>query len=129
MGDESKRVHFIEHRGRRILVVDFSLATPDEFFETMERAEAVIANEPVESLLTLTNVDRARHDRKVSDRLKTYVEHNKPFVKAGAVVGLNEIRKIVFNLLNKASGRSLKAFDDIGVAKDWLASRWPGSVC
>lgn len=120
---ESQRVRYIDHRGRRILYIDFSSATPDEFLATIEAAEKTIAAEPHNSVLTLTNAERAMHDRRVTERLNSYVAHNKPFVKAGAVVGLNELRKIVFNFLNKATGRTLKAFDDISAAKDWLVSK------
>lgn len=122
MSDES-RVRYIEHKEHRILYIDFSHATPDEFLATIELAERTIAGEPPSSVLTLTNAEKAMHDRRVTERLKSYVEHNKPFVRAGAVVGLNELRKIVFNFLNKASGRSLKAFDDITDAKNWLVRK------
>lgn len=122
MSDES-RVRYIEHKEHRILYIDFSHATPDEFLATIELAERTIAAEPPSSVLTLTNAEKAMHDRRVTERLKSYVEHNKPFVRAGAVVGLNELRKIVFNFLNKASGRSLKAFDDITDAKNWLVRK------
>ena len=120
---EEARVRYIDHKGSRILYIDFSYATPDEFLATIDLAERTIAAEPPTSVLTLTNAEKAVHDRPVTERLKSYVEHNKPFVKGGAVVGLNELRKIVFNFLNKASGRSLKAFDDISDAKDWLITR------
>lgn len=120
---ESTRVRFIEHKGSRILYIDFSHATPEEFFSTIEIAEKTIAAEPPNSVLTLTNAEKAMHDRRVTERLRTYVAHNKPYVKAGTVVGLNELRKIVFNFLNKAAGRSLKAFDDINEAKNWLARK------
>jgi hypothetical protein len=121
--EESQRVGFIEHEGKRILLIDFSGASPDEVLSTIEIAERTIAGEPEGSVLTLTNAESALHDRRVTERLKRYVEHNKPYVKAGAVVGLSELRKIVFQFLNKATGRSLRAFDDIGAAKDWLSSR------
>lgn len=122
MSDEA-RVRYIEHKGTRILYIDFSHATPEEFLQAIELAEKTIAEEPPRSVLTLTNAEKAMHDRRVTERLKSYVEHNKPYVKAGAVVGLNELRKIVFNFLNKASGRSLKAFDDLADAKNWLVRK------
>ena len=120
---ESERVRFIEHKGSRILYIDFSHSAPDEVLETIEIAERTIAGEPLLSVLTLTNAEKTMHDRRVAERLKTYIAHNKPYVKAGAVYGLNELRKIVFNFLNKATGRSLKAFDDLAEAKDWLVSK------
>lgn len=123
MEEQSQRVRFIEHDGKRILLIDFSNASADEVLATIELAERTIAAEPHGSVLTLTNAEHAMHDRRVTERLKRFVQHNKPFVKAGAVVGLSELRKVVFTFLNKATGRSLRAFDNPAEAKDWLASR------
>jgi hypothetical protein len=117
---ESQRVRFIEHDGCRILYIDFSRATAEEVMETIEIAERTIGAEPLGSVLTLTNTEKTMQDRRVTERLRSYVEHNKPYVKAGAVVGLSELRKIVFGFLNKATGRSLRAFDTLAEARTWL---------
>jgi ATP-dependent RNA circularization protein (DNA/RNA ligase family) len=61
-------------------------------------------------------------ERRVTDALKEYVAHNKPYVLAGAVVGLNDLKTVVFNFVNRATGRSLRAMDSVEVAKEWLAS-------
>ena len=87
----------------------------------MIEAEAVIAARPESSVLTLTNVEGAHYTREVSDRIKEYVAHNKPYVKAGAVVGLDGLKTVIFNFVNRVTGRSLKAIDDLEAAKNWLA--------
>lgn len=120
MVDASTRVSFIEVSGVKILQIDFSGTTPSEFIEVITHAEEIIGKESEKSLLTLTNVTDAGHDRRVSERVKVYFAHNKPFVRAGAVVGLNELKRIIFNFLNRATGRALKAFDDMDDAKSWL---------
>jgi hypothetical protein len=43
-------------------------------------------------------------------------------VLAGAVVGLNDLKTIIFNFVNRATGRSLRAMSSIDEAKEWLAA-------
>lgn len=116
-------VRFITHEGREILFIDFSNKNPAQFIETIREARAVIAAQPQGSLLTLTDVTGASYNREAADALKEYVAHNKPFVKAGAVVGLNDLKRVIFNFLNRVSGRSLKGFDTLEQAKRWLAKQ------
>ena len=123
MNESTGRVRFIDHKGNRILYIDFSHATPGEFLAVIEEAETTISKEPPQSLLTLTNMEKVMHDREVDQRLKAYVEHNKPYVRAGAVVGLNEARKVIFSFLNQSTGRNLKEHDTLESARDWLVAQ------
>ncbi len=115
------RVGFITHGQLQILLIDMSRQSPSGIMATIEEAQAIIARQPPASLLTLTDVTDAQHNREVTFRLKDYVAHNKPFVRAGAVVGLNELRRVLFNFLNRVTGRTLRGFDTLDDAKDWLA--------
>lgn len=117
-----KRVSFIDHKGGQILHIDWSSATPAELLAAMADAKRVIAAQPLASVRTLTNVENARMNRAVTEVLKDYVAHNKPYVLAGAVVGLNDLKMIAFNFANRVTGRTLRAMDSIAAAKDWLAS-------
>lgn len=118
----AKRVNFIRHRGVEILHINWSNATPDEIFQAIDDAKAMIAVQPAGSVRTLTTVDGAQMNRAVTDVLKDYVAHNKPYVIAGAVVGLNDLKMVIFNFVNRITGRALRAMDDVDDAKDWLAS-------
>ena len=116
-----ERVKFITHRGIEILFIDLSHATPDEFLATMEEARAVIAKQPRASLRTLTNVAGVRFRKALTPAIREFLVHNKPFVHAGAVVGLDSLKMIVFNFINRAAGRTLRAVDDQEAAMEWLA--------
>ncbi len=50
-------------------------------------------------------------------------EANKPYVRAGAVVGLSGLMKVVYATVLRVTGRNLKPFDDLGRGKDWLATQ------
>ncbi|HEX8616082.1 MAG TPA: hypothetical protein VF911_00740 [Thermoanaerobaculia bacterium] len=117
-----ERVSFIRHKSTEILMIDWSNATADEILTAIEEAKKKIASRPEKSVRTLTNVTNARADRRVTEALKEYVAHNKPFVLAGAVVGLNDLKTILFNFVNRATGRTLRAMDSVDQAKEWLIS-------
>jgi hypothetical protein len=117
------RVSFIRHRDAEILFIDWAGATPEEMLAAIDQAKQLIGSRPYRSVLTLTHVEGARVDRKVTQTLKDYVAHNKPYVRAGAVVGLNDLKSVIFNFVNRATGRSLRAVSSLAEAKDWLASQ------
>jgi hypothetical protein len=117
-----ERVSFIRHRTVEILMIDWSGASAEEILVAIDTARKQIATRPEKSVRTLTNVTNARADRRVTEALKDYVAHNKPYVLAGAVVGLNDLKTVVFNFVNRATGRSLRAMDSVDQAKEWLAA-------
>jgi hypothetical protein len=117
----TKRVNFIRHKAVEILSIDWSNAAAEEILAAIEDAKTMIRSRPERSVRTLTNVTGARLDRRVTEVLKDYVAHNKPYVLAGAVVGLNDLKTVIFNFVNRATGRSLRALGTVDEARDWLA--------
>ncbi len=117
----TNRVNFIRHNAVEILHIDWSDARPGEVLEAMAEAKQAIAARPLASVRTLTTVEGTHMDRDVTNALKDYVAHNKPYVRAGAVVGLNDLKMIAFNFVNRVTGRNLRAMDTADAAKDWLA--------
>lgn len=118
----TERVRFIRHRSAEILWIDWTDATGEEILAAIAEAKRLIATRPHKSVRTLTTVTGARIERRVTDALKEYVAHNKPYVVAGAVVGLSDLKTVIFNFINRATGRSLRAMESVEVAKEWLAS-------
>ena len=119
-----KRLKHIFHNGRQILFLDFSGCDAQDFPPLIKEAEKLIREEPPNSVLTLTDVTDAKYNLEVTEALKKFTKGNKPYVKAGAVVGLDALKKIIYNSIMHFSGRNLLAFDDIEKAKDWLAEQW-----
>ena len=119
---ETERVKFITHHEKEILYLDFSNTLPAEVLQTIEEAKRVISTRPEGSILTLTDVTNARFNDAVSDGLKQFTAHNKPYVKAGAVIGVTGLKRIIFSAVVTFSRRNLEAFDDVEKAKHWLAN-------
>lgn len=118
----SERVKFIQHGGRNILLLNFVDCSASDVLNTITEAKQVIAAQPEGSLLTLTDVTNARFNEDVTDRMKEFTAHNKPFVKAGAIIGVSGIKKIIFEAVMMFSKRRIHMFDDMNAAKDWLVT-------
>jgi hypothetical protein len=118
-----ERVQFIQHKGRRILHLNFADCKADEVLTIIDQAKAAIRTQPHQSVLTLTDVTHTAFNSKVSDAMKEFVVHNKPYVAASAVVGVTGLKQIIFNAVMKFSGRKLTAIDSLAEAKDWLVGR------
>lgn len=117
------RTHFIEHRGVRILLLDFSHVMDEQLaLGAIAEAKAVVADQEHGSVLTLTNVEGSHFDSTVVTALRDLAEHNRPFVRAAAVVGLSGLMRVVFTTLIHLTGRNIRAFDGIDEAKDYLAA-------
>ena len=119
---ETERVKFIKHQEKDILFLDFSNTKTDEVLKIIEDAKRVISAMPKNSLLTLTDVTNARFNDSVGDGMKHFTAHNKPYVKAAAVVGITGLKRVIFGAVMAFSKRNLEAFDDVEEAKRWLAN-------
>ena len=115
-----KRIRVIDYKGKEIVYLDFSDCNVNEVFEILEMAKKIIRIQPLNSVLTLTNVSGTKYNREVIQAMKEFANDNKPFVKAGAVVGIDGLKKIVYDAITRFSERNLPAFDDSEKAKDWL---------
>jgi hypothetical protein len=117
-----ERINFIHHKGQEILFLNFSRCRTEEVAPLIDRAKKVIATRPEQSLLTLTDVTDMRFDDAVSQRMKEFTAHNKPYVRAAAVVGVTGIKKILFEAVVLFTKRKLHTFETVDQAKDWLAT-------
>ncbi|MCX8092898.1 MAG: hypothetical protein N3E50_01870 [Candidatus Goldbacteria bacterium] len=115
-----ERVKFIEHKGKKILFVDMSELLEEDVISVIEYSKKIIRSQPEGSLLTLTDVTHARYNAKVVSIMQEYVKGNKPYVKAAAVLGVNPIKRIIFNKIMEFSQRELFAFEDKEKALEWL---------
>jgi hypothetical protein len=114
-------VKFIRYKGIPILQIDFKHCQPTEFLERMQYARALIGQQSLGSVRTLTLVSDARFNKQVSTAMKDYTAHNKPYVCLAAVVGLSGLQEIVYNVVIKVTGRKIATFSNVEAAKEFLA--------
>lgn len=119
-----ERTRFIEHRGERILLFDYSdLTDAAEAIAEVEKSKRVVAQQAPGSLRTLVYVTGSRFNSEIIQALKEMAAHNKPYVRAGAVVGMSGLHRIVYQAVMMFSKRKLQTFDGLDEAKDWLVEQ------
>ena len=111
-------VRFIERDGRGIIRIDFRRSSPVELMRRLGLAATLIRTQPPRSALTLTLVHGVTYDHETTSAIKEYVRGNRPYVLAGAVVGLDYLKQIILPL-NRLTGRNLRAFDEEETAAAW----------
>ena len=119
-----ERTRFVEHRGTRVLVLDYSgIRDPDEAVRCIEHSKRVVAQHPPKSLLVLTNVRDARYNAQVLQALKELAKHDEPYVKASALVGMAGLHRIAYQAVILFTKRNIQTFDEEAQALDWLVTQ------
>lgn len=122
MSAENARVRFIEHKGKKILIQDFSTLTPGpEFYRLVEQARVLIAGEPYRSVLTVVDATGSVFDAGVLQTLKEFVKVNTPYIKKTAVVGITGLKEVGLLAVSRGLGRPLDTCGTVPEALDLLA--------
>ena len=102
-----ERVEEFTQDGKNFIYIDFSgLKSDIDFTEIIKGVKMSVASYPERSLYTITNIENVRFDTNTKEIVAKYMEHNKPYVRCGAVVGLDGIKKMLVQTVMKLSGRS-----------------------
>ena len=122
--ETSKRIRFVLHKNRRVLLYDFTnLPDTSGALELIDYAKKIAAQQSANSIFTLTDISDSHYDRKVTAALQELAKHNKPYVIAGAAVGVAGLQKVVFRSILTFSGRkNISLFDSREEALDWLSA-------
>jgi hypothetical protein len=92
--------------GKNIIYIDFSNAVSEEDFNrVIEQARQVISKYAEKSVCTITNMENVRFDSDIKDIFVKYVESNKPYVKYGAAIGMDGIKKKMIESILKLGDR------------------------
>ena len=119
-----ERTRFIEHKGHRILLLDYSgIQKGEEAMAAIERSKEVVATQPRGSILVMTVVRDARYNSTVLQALKDMTAHNAPYVKASALVGMGGLHRIAYQAVILFSRRKIQTFDTEAQALDWLVQQ------
>jgi hypothetical protein len=116
------KIEFIQFKGKEILFLNFSNCCIEDWTKGIEEAKKIIKARPEKSLLILTDITNARFNEDISHIVKDFTAHNKPYVKASAVVGVVGLKKVLFETIMFFSKRKFHAFDTIEQAKEWLST-------
>jgi mannose/fructose-specific phosphotransferase system component IIA len=75
------RIRFIDHRGKKILLADFSNCSANEVDEIAQAAPDYLTVQPRNSVLVLTDFSGAAFDRDALRAMKETAVFDKPFLR------------------------------------------------
>ena len=114
------RIHFVEHKGKQILLLDFSHANANEMQLLLEYVRMTVAQHAHEALVTLADFTGATLDHAVATRIKEVLTLDRPFVKKTAWVGAESIPHAFMENFQSFSQREIVTFKTREEAMDWL---------
>ena len=117
-----ERIRFIEHRGKRILLIDLSHCSGDELTTLVRLVPTYVTSEPRGSVLLLADFTGAEFDRIAIDRLKESTVFDRPHLKRSAWVGIESLPNVFYEHIKSFSRRDLPAFKTREEALEWLVS-------
>lgn len=115
------RAKFVEHKGKQIFAMDCREASLEEMDQVIEECILQVRKQPEKSVLTLTISGGSAFSGDTIMKLKEVARDNTPYVKAGAIVGVTGLYKVVFNAVAMFSKRRFYLFDTVEEAMDFLA--------
>jgi hypothetical protein len=115
------RIHFVKHKGKVILLIDFSNATAHQMLLLLEHLRITVAQHAHESVVTLADMTGAEVDRTVATRIKEVLTLDRPFVKKTAWVGTDKIPHAFMEGFHTFSQRTIATFNTREEAMDYLA--------
>jgi hypothetical protein len=110
----------VNHDNKSITIMDYSNCRKDELLKRVQDVKSWITSQQESSLLTITDVTDQHFDKETIEAFKNLALHNKPYVKAGTIVGITGLLKIAYNTIMKFSGRNMPVFDTRTEAMNWL---------
>jgi hypothetical protein len=115
-------VGFVEHSGRRILMMNFAQLREESLtLQAIEEARRFVATQPKRpELLTLVDVSKMRYSNEILKAFRELTKHDEPYEKAVAVFGMSGLGMIAFRAQNLMTGGRLKSFATREEALAWL---------
>ncbi|HZU33210.1 MAG TPA: STAS/SEC14 domain-containing protein [Candidatus Angelobacter sp.] len=115
------RVRFIEHKGRRILFINYSHCDAALLKAVAEEGHRIISGERLDSVLTLNDVTGTSFDKESVAALQAKVAGNAPYVRRAAVVGISGLQRLIYEGVQAFSKRRIPHFETREEALRWLA--------
>jgi hypothetical protein len=116
----ASRVRFIEHRGKRILFIDFSKADLDMVRAVAAEGLHVMSTQPPNSLLCLTEVEGIPFNTEALKIGKEMTDLGHRYSMRTAVSGVVGFRSFLLQTIADASQRPIKLFKEREKALEWL---------
>ena len=102
------RVKFIDHKEQKILHIDLSDCSVERALEIIAEGKRIIKEQTERSVLALTNFNNDNAFLPdLFQAMKDFAQHNKPYVKASAIIVYKDIHKVLHYTYTKILKASL----------------------
>jgi len=115
-----KSVGFIPHKGKQILLIDFTNCTPEEVKSVSDEARRVITAQPPNSVLVLADFTGAQFSRDAVTRIKEVTTYDRPYVRRAAWVHSESLPKVFYDAIKAFSQREFPIFETCEEALEFL---------
>ena len=117
----TERIEEFTIDGKNFMYVDVSdIKQNSGFIDVVERVKPLIRQYPEKSLHMILNIANIRFDSETKEIAVAGLTHNRPYVKYGTIIGVDGIKKIMFNVVLKITGRDMPIFFSKEQAIAWL---------
>jgi len=115
-----ERIQFIEHKGKPVLVVDFTGCGPQEIMMISTAVKEVVGRQAKGSVLVLADFTGAQFNKDAVTRIKEVTTFDAPYVKRAAWVGSESMSETHFKAIQTFSTREFTRCQSRAEAMDWL---------
>ena len=116
----NERIRFITHKGKQILLTDFSNCSAAELEKVARAIPEYVTVQPRGSVLLLTDFTKASFNAEAIRALKESAVFDKPYIKKSAWIGAENLPKGFEENLKEYSRRKFPAFKNREEALSWL---------
>ena len=114
------RVQFLEHKGKRVLFINYSHCDVAMLKAVAEEGHRVISREEKGSVRTLNDVTGTGFDKESVGVLQSKVAANAPYVRRAAVIGISGLQRLIYESVQAFTKRRIPLFGSRNEALDWL---------
>lgn len=114
------RIQWITHKGFRVLSINYQNLTPPELPGIFAKLLDVVKKEPAGSTLYLTDVRGLHFNTSMIGLFSKLGADTKPYDKAGAIMGVTGLVKVMYDGFSKFAKVPMKTFDKREDALEWL---------
>ena len=117
----TERIEEFTIDGKHFMYVDVSnIKQNSGFADVVERVKLLIRQYPENSVYMILNIANITFDTETKKIAVEGMTYNRPYVKYGTIIGVDGMKKMMFNAVLKVSGRDVAIFFSKEQAIAWL---------
>lgn len=118
--NSADRVAFMPHKGKQVLVLDFTNCAPEEVIAVCNEVRRVVTAQPEKSVLLMADFAGAQFSKEAVTRIKEVATYDRPHVRRVAWVHTESLPKVFYDAIKRFSQREFPTFETREQALDFL---------